>query len=165
MIEVYENLFVGDSKSCSYRSDLSRAVIHACKHPCHVESVGYKGSLPSDHPYYLFYENGKHLFLNMVDMEREFHPRFTNPMMKVAMYFIEKYIVDNQVLVHCNQGQSRSPSIALVYLALKNVLNPNSYGFATMDFKKRYPNYDPGNGIAMYLENNWDFLMNISVQD
>lgn len=162
MIEVHKNLFIGNGDSCMYNSTVDIALIHACKHPCHVNAVGYKGNLSPSHPYYLIYEKGKHLFLNMVDMEREFHPKYTNPIMTASINFINKNIVDNTVLIHCNQGQSRSPSIALVYLAIKKEINSQSYDLASLEFKEKYPNYYPGNGISAYLTKNWSFLMNIN---
>lgn len=92
-------------------------------------------------------------------MEQELHPMFTNPIMKAAMLFIEKHIETNKILIHCNQGQSRSPSIALIYLARKHVINSDSYSMATKDFMQLYQRYQPGNGIAAYMQKNWNYLM------
>jgi predicted protein tyrosine phosphatase len=97
----------------------------------------------------------------MVDMEQELHPTYTNPIMKAAINFIEKYIEMNKILIHCNQGQSRSPSIALIYMARKGIINNESYPAASKEFIKLYQYYQPGRGIAVYMNNNWDFLMNM----
>jgi len=159
ILQVHSKIYVGSDQRCTFAGQGDWAVIHACKHPCHVAMVGYRGNLSKTHPNYLIAEKGKHLALNMVDMEQELHPIFTNPIMKTAMIFIEKYIDINNILIHCNQGQSRSPSIALIYLARKSVINNDSYSTATKDFVQLYQNYQPGNGITAYMRKNWDHLM------
>ena len=97
----------------------------------------------------------------MVDMERELLPRFTHPIMKSAMSFIENNIAKTNILVHCNQGFSRSPSIGLVYLARENKIALTSYSIAKNDFRKVYPNFMPGRGIKLYLKNNWQAILGL----
>jgi len=158
MIQIMNNLFIGNDHDCS-TCDNSFAVIHACK-TCHQSVLGYRGSLSSSHPNYLIYEKKNHLYLNLVDMERELLPKFTHPIMQKAISFIEKYNNERKILIHCNQGQSRSPSIGLVYLARKKKINSNSYLDAKSDFIRIYRYYIPGRGIELYLKNNWKELMN-----
>jgi len=158
MIRIHTNLFVGNTADCaSHTPDL--AVIHACKEPCHRKALGYKGNLSSDHPHYLVHEANNHLYLNMVDMENELAPHFTDPIMRQAMTFIERNITTRPVLVHCNQGWSRSPSIALLYMARKGYIGNQSYSIAGNDFKAIYAPYNPGRGIAAYLNRNWEKLL------
>jgi cellobiose-specific phosphotransferase system component IIA len=161
MIQIHDKIYIGTERDCTLKTLDEWAIIHACKNPCHVNAVGYKGSLPKSHPYYLILEKGKHLVLNMVDMEQELHPAFTNPIMKAAMNFIENHIENNKILIHCNQGQSRSPSIALIYLAKKGVINSVTFTIAAKEFIQLYQNYQPGRGIALYMNRNWDYLMNL----
>ena len=138
MLQIYDKIYVGSEQDCNFNAPDGWVIIHACKHPCHIKAVGYKGSLPKSHPNYLILENNKHLVLNMVDMEQELHPTYTNPIMKAAINFIEKYIEMNKILIHCNQGQSRSPSIALIYMARKGIINNESYPAASKEFIKLY---------------------------
>lgn len=149
---------------CSFTYTAGWAIIHACKNPCHAKAVGYKGSLPPTHPHYLVMENGQHLFLNMVDMEKELSPIYTNPIMRSAMAFIEKHITEQKILIHCNQGMSRSPSIALLYLANKGYIANDSYSSAVADFQKLYPIFNPGRGIALYMNNNWTEIVRLNKQ-
>ncbi|MCD4698203.1 MAG: dual specificity protein phosphatase family protein [Bacteroidales bacterium] len=162
MREIAPKLFIGDETDCRFHSSDGWAIIHACKFPCHRNALGYKYKLPQSHPHYLIYETGENLYLNMVDMAQELRAEYTNPIMESAIKFITKYITTNKILIHCNQGLSRSPSIGLVYLARKKIINNENYENAYSNFKKVYPSYEPGNGIAMYLINNWNFLMNFS---
>lgn len=163
MINVTDRILIGTEKDCSFHTLAGWAVIHACKHPCHSNAIGYKGSLPNNHPNYLILEKANHLFLNMVDMEQELLPRFTNPIMQASIRFIDKFISDHQVLIHCNQGLSRSPSIALIYLAKKGMIDNNNLNDAIKSFTKLYPGYRPANGILKYMLNNWIYLMELSV--
>lgn len=161
MVQVYDKIHIGNDQHCTFNAPADWAVIHACKYPCHVNAVGYKGNLSKSHPNYLIAEKDRHLVLNMVDMEQELHPTFTNPIMKAAMTFIERHINTNKILIHCNQGQSRSPSIAMIYLAKTGVINNGSSSAAVTEFVKLYPLYQPGRGIAAYINRNWDYLMKI----
>lgn len=161
MTEIYPNIYIGTDQECNISPSEDWVVIHACKHPCHVNAVGYKGSLPSTHPHYLVMEKGQNLFLNMVDMEKELIPTYTNPIMKSAMEFIDKHIADQKILIHCNQGLSRSPSIALLYLAYKGYISNDSYSNAVNDFRKMFPIFNPGRGIALYMNNNWGEILKL----
>jgi len=159
MKEIVSNLFIGSDLDCHHANN-HFAVIHACK-TCHQSGVGYRGNLSSSHPNYLIYEDNEHLYLNMVDMDRELLCRFTHPIMKNAITFIEKYINEWQILIHCNQGQSRSPSIGMVYLARINIITLTSYSDAKSEFIVVYPDFLPGRGIELYLMKNWDELMEL----
>lgn len=159
MKEIVPNLFIGSDLDCHYVNN-GFAIIHACK-TCHQSGVGYLGNLSSSNPNYLIYEKKNNLYLNMVDMDRELLSRFTHPIMKNAITFIEKHINERQILIHCNQGQSRSPSIGIVYLARKNRITPTSYLDAKNEFIGVYPDFLPGRGIELYLMKNWDVLMEL----
>ncbi len=161
MIEIFKNIFIGTDQECSFNPPSDLAIIHACKNPCHAGSVGYRGSLSSNHPYYLVMEKGQNLFLNMVDMEKELSPIYTHPIMKAAIDFIEKHIGERKILVHCNQGMSRSPSIVLLYLARIGAIPGDSYSNAAISFQRIYPYFNSGRGIALYMNNNWDELIKI----
>ncbi len=153
MFEVYQNLFIGNQYECFYQNRYDWAVIHACKSPCHQRALGYKGSLSPTHPNYLIYEKGNHLFLNIIDPPG---PLFKKPLFIRSLDFIDYHISERKILIHCNHGLSRSPSIALLYLAKKlKVINDDNYIAAVSDFRKMYPYYQPGTGIAIYLSKNW----------
>jgi len=153
MFQVHPNLFVGSENECFYILREDWAVIHACKSPCHQNAVGYRGNLSPRHPNYLTFEVGNHLFLNMIDPPQ---PLFKPPLFETALDFIEKHISKRKVLIHCNLGLSRAPSIALLYLAKRaKVINGKGYSEAAQDFVKIFPRYQPGRGIALYLSIHW----------
>ncbi len=153
MFKVYPNLFIGTERECCLTHSEEWAIIHACKSPCHQRAVGYRGNLPSAHPNYLVYEVKNHLFLNMIDPPA---PLFKPPLFLASLDFIEKHISERKVLIHCNLGLSRAPSIALLYLAKRTeAINGESYVEAAKDFVRIFPLYKPSRGIALYLSNNW----------
>lgn len=156
MIEVQNGLFIGTERDCR-RGDASQAVVHACKNPCHVNAVGYQGSLPSNHPNYLFLESDYDLVLNMIDPPVAlFKPEMFSAFLKFSR---RHYAESRSMLVHCNQGESRAPSLALVFMAkVSRTINDGSYESARSDFQKVFSGYRPGTGIQMYLRDHWGTL-------
>lgn len=160
MVEVYKNLYVGNQEDF-FKNPISFndwAVVHACKEPFHRNLLGYTGrGAPKDDPRYLFgYDKQNHLVLNIVDCDKpEF---FADEMIEEAI----KYVVDalnkgRKVLIHCNQGESRAPSIALMVLKkLKKV--DSDFNKAVNNFISIYPSYKPAQGIYQYMQMRWNNL-------
>lgn len=113
--------------------------------------------MPQNHPHYLAYEEGDHLYLNLVDPDV---PLFKAQSFVIFREFARKqWLAGKDLIIHCNQGQSRSPSLALLFLAKDRLVVPNgSYREAAEAFRKLYPYYRPGRGIALFLERNWHSL-------
>jgi len=152
----FKNLFVGNLRDCFYVHNPDWAVIHACKHPCHQQAVGYQGNLDPSHPRYLSIERDNHLFLNMVDMVGMPSYQFTKQIVQTALDFIDEKIVDHKVLIHCNKGQSRAPIIALLFLSKRRkAISNRSYEEARKGFIKLFVNYQPGKGLENYLIKYW----------
>jgi len=158
MIEIYPNLFVGADSDfedfVKFKSDWW--VIHACKYPYHRDLLGYKSrGAPKNHPEYLLARRENRLFLNLIDVE---DPAFVSEkIIDTAMSFISEALqVGDKILVHCNLGGSRGPSIGLLYLATNtDVLPKTSLHDAEMEFLKIYPKYAPKRGIREFVRINW----------
>lgn len=153
MTEVHDNIFVGSEASCQLGND-SLAVVHACKSPCHQRAVGYTGSLPNTHAHYLVLKSENDLYLNIIDPPI---PLFKPELFSAFMLFSSKHRdKGRRLLIHCNQGESRAPSLALLYLSKSlGVISDNSFAYARADFETLYPRYAPGKGIQSYLSTNW----------
>lgn len=150
---VHDRLSFGALEDCIHGGD--GAVVHACKIPCHRACVGYQNNLPPDHPYYLHYESGRHLYLNLIDPPV---PLFKKESFDIFFDFMDRQIAHHRVLIHCNQGQSRAPSLALLYMAKRlDALPDDSYLAARTAFESKFP-YAPGKGIETYLTENWNGL-------
>ncbi|MBF0472584.1 MAG: dual specificity protein phosphatase family protein [Nitrospirae bacterium] len=144
---------MGDNSDCQ-NTKSNYAVIHACK-TCHQKTLGYQSRLHQTDPNYLIYEIEDNLYLNIVDMPTEQKAIYIHPIMKKSIKFINKHIDTKNILIHCNHGKSRSPSIALVYLAHKNIIFNNAFDEAKNNFIDIFPNYLPNTGIELYLQKNW----------
>lgn len=156
MQEVYERVFVTNELSCTH-GDGELAVVHACKSPCHQNAVGYTGNLSNQHPNYLVLEKENDLFLNIIDPAE---PLFMPPLFSHFIEFSNKHWSQGKkIIIHCNQGESRAPSLALLFLAkVVSVIPNDSYGAAREEFEKLYPRYNPGQGIQKYFAKNWSVL-------
>lgn len=156
MIEVYKNLFVGSQDDEStVRGQTGWFVVHACKEPYHRDALGYTGRAASkDHPEYLIARRPARLILNLVDVADMTYisPEIIDP----ALDTIHQHVASSKVLVHCNQGMSRSPTIALLYLLkFTNALPRQDIGGDLEAFKQLYPPYAPAKGMADYARVNW----------
>ncbi len=154
---IVTGLFAGDGQACDLLGGLSTATVHAAKDPWHREMVGYVGGKCSPtHPEYLWVRRGNRLALNLVDAPDARY--FSTAIFVKALAFIDEYReAEKTVLVHCNQGQSRAPSIALLYLSTR-VKRWSAYQEGREWFTQYlYRAYKPGRGIAAHLEQYWSF--------
>ena len=159
MIEIHKDLFIGNELDfeTTVKPQPGWAVVHACKESYHRQAVGYSGrACAKDHPEYLLALRGDRLVLNLVDVD---NPDWVSPIIvDEAIRFIDNGLAKGyKVLVHCNQGMSRSASLGLLYLA-------HIGRFPYMDFltaetiyrQEIYPPYQPAGGMRGYCIQNWD---------
>jgi len=158
MREIYPDLYVGHQGDYEYqvKGQNGWAVVHACKEPHHRQLLGYSGrGAPEDHPEYYFAERGNRVYLNLVDAP---NPAFIpKEIVDKAIAFVHEKLAEGlKVLVHCNQGESRSPAIGFLYLLKHtNVLPRSSLDDALAAFRKTYPEFHPGGGIAGFIAEHW----------
>lgn len=132
-------------------------IIHAAKEPWHRDALGYtgRGAPPSD-PEYLVAKRPGELMLNLVDMP-VLKEQYTNPIFEAAFEAIDSALADGKkVLVHCNEGKSRAPTIALLWLARQANEPYESYDDAALALLAVYPEYEPGAGVEGYARSCWD---------
>ena len=155
MIKIHERVFVANDLACS-KGNSGLAVVHACK-TCHQRVIGYSGNLQKTHPNYLVLEQDYDLFLNIIDPPaRLFMPQLFTSFLSFAT---KHWGGGKRLLVHCNKGESRAPSLALLFLAKRlSVINKTSYQSARIEFELLYPQYKPGQGIEIYFIKNWDTI-------
>jgi hypothetical protein len=159
-IHVAPNLWYGDMELCA-RTTEDEAIVHACKDGCHRKAVGYTGRAPKrDDPHYYSKRMGLDLFLNLIDPPV---PLFATPVFLTALAFLEEHGSARIRFVHCTEGVSRSPSLVLLHLARNGVLGKvPTYAAAREVFTAKWP-YAPGKGIQLWLEQNWNMLMECSL--
>ena len=130
--QVWDNLYVGDIQAATTCSNMDIV------------------SLIQQSPQF----TSRHLHINMVDARE---PKYFN---------IEQFLSVSAwirplrpTLIHCNEGKSRGPSMALYYLALNGHINSTSYYKAYADFKALYPDFMPNTGIREFMSSMWGELM------
>ena len=155
MIEVAPNLFVGPLADFEALPDQSEyRVVFGCKDPSHRQAVGYTTkALPRDYPEYLWaYRNDDgHLFLNLIDPE---DPKYVpETLVAEAVGFARGHLAEGRkTMVLCNQGLSRSPTLAMLILA------PSLHSdFLTAEemFSLAYPPFKPGKGMRAFAQEHW----------
>ena len=153
MRRVYDNLFVGSLKDCVVGTD-ELAVVHACKWPCHVNAVGSR-QLPKTHPNYLALRDERNLWLNIIDPPI---PLFQLETFHIFLDFMRQQHQDFvPVLIHCNQGLSRSPTLAMLFLSkVLLVITDTSYNQARIKYREIDESFWPSGGIRTFLALNWD---------
>lgn len=153
MIEVAPNLWVGSAADyeASVRGRDGWATVQACKDPYHRRELGYTGqAAPKAHPEYLVARRPGRLILNLVDAaESRYIPA---ECVDAALQYMRQQIGTKRTMVHCNQGMSRSPTLALLYLAPQM---PHDFADAEEAFRDIYPPYSPAQGIRGYARENW----------
>ncbi|MCF2829609.1 MULTISPECIES: dual specificity protein phosphatase family protein [unclassified Pseudoalteromonas] len=119
----------------------------------HQSVVGWTGrGCDKNHPHYLFKETEEAIYLNMIDGE---DPKYVNDaMIEPALNFIKNNLDQGySVFIYCSLGESRSPSIALMYMLENNMINKEN---AVEEFKKQYyPAYSPKFGNLGYIQRRW----------
>jgi hypothetical protein len=156
MIEVYNNLFVGaEQHEHAVRGQQGWFVIHACKEPYHRQALGYTSrAAAKDHPEYLIARRDGRLILNLVDVDNVDY--ISADIVDAALDAIQKNIGQHKILVHCNQGHSRSPSIAFLYLAkFTDLFAGQDIDAAWAAFKAIYQPFNPARGMADFIKINF----------
>lgn len=156
MKQIINNLFIGNQKDFELNdwNPSEWYIIHACKEPYHREALGYSGrAVSKDHPNYSFIKRDNELILNLVDAKDvKYIPSI---IIDEAIKLIEMNINSKKVFLHCNQGQSRSATIGLLFLVKNGYISHNIFNEAEKEFLKLYSDYLPSKGMRDYAKNNW----------
>ena len=131
-------------------------ILHACKEPFHRQALGYTGrGAPKDHPEYLTARRGDALILNLIDGN---DPKWipAECFIKADAFIQEAMDNERHILIHCNQGMSRAPSILFYHLIKCDVdifAGCDTFEDAREYFEENYyPAYDPANGVLGFVE-------------
>lgn len=163
--KIVEHLYFGIVEDVGLAKERKFSILGAAKEPFHRKHAKLKGftqegymgrAMPQDEPEYLYAERDHALYLNLIDArDMKYIP---DEVINKALDFIDTEIKDGRdILIACNKGESRSPSIALMWL-IKNGIYDCFDAFSdimikfTDDFCR---NYDPSDGMHDYVYNFW----------
>lgn len=151
-------LFVGDDNDDPEAQKKGYAILACAKDGLygHRSILRYTSlGAPKDANYY-HVTRGKRMALNLLDLE---DPNFIP---KEAVFpglrFINKHLkAGDKVLVHCNAGHSRGPTMAMMFLRTIGEL-PSGFVTSEKIFRSLYPRYDPGVGMRTFARAHWEQL-------
>lgn len=172
MVEVYPGLFVGNQEDYEVMNSFHNckefekefSFVGAAKYPWHKEHAkmdgsdceGYEGkAMPKDQKEYLYAEREHALYCNLIDAKDPAY--IPDEIILKCLDFIQKEMQnDRKVLICCNQGESRSPSIAMMYMIEDGFFDDCRSVYNVLDrFGALYPIYNPANGMEQKVIEFW----------
>ena len=146
------NLFIVNKEDGGEINKGDFVIIHACK--------SYFDQIPKSNTYkknIKIRELNEELFLNWIDLPEA--SDFDIDTFNLALEWIkENYTSSRQILIHCDWGQSRSPTLTMVFMAKILKILPDNFYDALKEFKVLYPEYVTPSGISKFVKVNWSKL-------
>lgn len=174
MKKIIENLYVGTIEDIPFAEQAGFSILGCCKEPLHRQHAklkdaneeGYVGrSMPKYEKEYLWAERDHALYLNLIDARDSKY--ISDDLINKALDFIDKEIADGKIVIAiCNKAESRSPSIALMWLIKNNYFEffldkRNDFYTLLSDFTDViYPQYNPSEGMKLYVKKFWERYVN-----
>ena|ERR1700734_3175498 len=156
MVEIIPRLYVGNDQD--YERLIGRdgwCFLRACKYGAggHQQTLDYHTLAAPEGKNKYTVTRGNKLALNILDLD---DPNFIpQSMIDEALSFIGDGLAEGKkVLVACNHGHSRGPTIALLYLRSIGEM-PYSFVWAEKIYRTLYPEYDPAQGIRQFARMRW----------
>lgn len=155
MKHIHSNIYVGTKEEYGTAVESGMKIVCAMQRakdfPSHQTKVGWEGrGCDPGHPHYLYFQEEDGIYLNFIDGNNPDYVK--DKMIDAAISFIDASVAKKeQVFIYCSLGESRSPSLALIWMLRSGMLSPDKE--APDIFKKTfYPEYNPGDGIRLYIE-------------
>lgn len=171
MIEVFPMLFVGNANDLIHpvlpdgSVALGWYVISAAKEPWHREALGYTGrGAPKEHEEYLLARRERRLNCNLIDIDNPEYIRVE--IVEAVIEAIDEALnMGDKVLIHCNQGQSRAPMLALLWMRWtgfaklpRAVMSLLTVDQAMEAMKQVYPLFAPSKGMEGFARAHWEAM-------
>lgn len=155
-MQIIPGLYVGDDDAYQRLKDRPGwSFLRCCKEGPggHRQTLGYTTLGAPKDKNYLWVKRGNHMALNLLDLD---DPEFiAEGMINMGLDFIrERLAAGDKVLIACNQGHSRGPTTALMYLRTVGEM-PYAFTKAERVFRTLYPKYDPGQAMRQYARSHW----------
>lgn len=161
LIEVSEDLFVGPlhAYEATVRHQAGWWVVHAAADPFHREfaAEALLSKADAGHPEYWFAQRGHRLSLHLHDAGQDLNlPR---AIFERAVGHVRDGLAARcRVLIHCNQGVSRSPTVALFSLLALKRIRPKSDGEVFSELERVYPPVSLGLAMKAEVRRHWRFF-------
>jgi hypothetical protein len=155
MEQIIKNLWLGSDDDVAEAKRRGYSRLACCKYgdDSHRSMLGYTTLGAPKNSEYLFARRGNVMALNLLDLDDP--AMIPDAVLQAGVKFITEQInAGNKILVHCNAGKSRSPSITMMYLRSIGEL-PHGLRKSIHVFKTLYPPFDPGHGMKYHLMEYW----------
>lgn len=160
MYRILNNLYVGTDKYLPIAKSAGYSLLGACKDPLHRQKARLDNAVKDGYIYinkdqseYLFAERPHALYLNLIDgTDYRF---IADKMIDKAIAFIcQETTAGRTVFIACNQAESRSPSIAFMFMIYSGLFDDcEDFEMAYNQFQRIYPFYAPKRGMLDYTRN------------
>ncbi len=133
------------------------AIVHAAKSPWHADMVGYhNGAAPAASPERWVARRDRRLALNLIDAAPTLQhaPTVLQTLSHAARFISEQIDAGNSILVHCNQGLSRSPSTVLWWC--HQTVPEEPYDQALANLLLDYPHVRTDSGVMQLVKESWN---------
>lgn len=154
--KIVDGIFVGDSSSYDMVKDDPNWSSCLAAQTWHRQKLGYTGrGAPKDSPYYLWHEDRHTLRLNLVDAD---NVKYIDDRVieKALVWMLGEYGQHRTVGIFCDQGRSRSPTLAIMLLKrLGHFENQTHRAASAMMNDMLEGTYRPNKGMRDYLERWW----------
>ena len=163
MTQIMPNIYIGNELDYHMIPQQDKwATLHCCKIPFHCAFAGYKGKLPHTHPDYMLCRINNEMALNLLDNDKfnADYVLFNKEMFIKAFAFLDEYrALGYKLLIHCNQGLSRAPTLGMLYTAMLGKYNYAGFDETVKQFKQIYPEYAPRANIYMTTQAIWNDIV------
>lgn len=158
MEEIIRGLYIGSDDDVAEAKSRRYAILNACKDgpSSHRSMLGYETMGAPKGKNYLIVRKDDTLGLNLIDSADP--TMIPDAVIDDAIRFIKEMQDRRRILlVHCNAGHSRSPSLVLMYLRAVGEM-PGGFVESEKKFRYLYPPYDPGVGMRAHTRERWKSL-------
>ena len=158
MQHIIDGLYLGGDESVAKAKELGMARLCCCKDgiDSHRSMLGYTSLAAPKDKQYLVARDGNVMALNLIDVDDP--TMIPDEAIDAGLRFIKEMQEKGiKILIHCNAGHSRSPSVVMAYLRAADGM-PDSFVAAKKRFKAIYRRYDPSVGIDAHIRERWKSL-------
>jgi len=158
MEEVIKGVYVGSDEDVTKAKSRGYSRLAACKDgpDGHRTMLQYHTMGAPQGPEYLFAKRQHWGAMNLIDPDDP--DMIPDEVLDAGLRFIhERRQAGDKILIHCNHGHSRGPTMALMYLRAIGEL-PQSFTRAVHIFKTLYPSYSPNLGMRTKARERWGTL-------
>lgn len=159
MKQISPNVYVGDDDDYEkVKDDKSWAFLRCCKFGPggHKDTLGYTTQAAPEGKNQFWVKRGNLMALNLLDLD---DPNFVpEEAIQQGLDFIRDNVDDKKVLVACNAGMSRGPTLGLMWLRTIGRM-PYSFMQSEKHYAHLYRKFDPGLGIEQFARMHWASLL------